>query len=291
MLAQRRAARDADVVHFQWLAVQPLDGPLLPARRPARADRPRRAAARAAPRPAPRTARLYAPRRRGRRPLRARRGGGSSTSCGIDPARVHVIPHGGVRRPARRRGASCRPSWPRSTTGGRSCCSSACCARTRASTCCSRRGDGNPRRASCGSSACRGWTSAPCEPPRRPTCASSRASSPTPRRPVCLRRADVVVLPYREIDQSGVLVHGAGVRQAAAAQRRRRLRRGRRGGCGRLVAAGDAGALRDALAALLADPAARAELAQAATALADGAWSWDASARAHIGLYERLAGR
>ena len=33
MLAYRRAARAADLVHFQWLAVQQLDGRLLPPRR------------------------------------------------------------------------------------------------------------------------------------------------------------------------------------------------------------------------------------------------------------------
>ena len=35
MLRYRRAARAADIVHFQWLAVQQLDGLLLPGRRPA----------------------------------------------------------------------------------------------------------------------------------------------------------------------------------------------------------------------------------------------------------------
>ena len=39
MLRYRRAARAADVVHFQWLTVQHLDGRLLPAPAP-----PRRAA-------------------------------------------------------------------------------------------------------------------------------------------------------------------------------------------------------------------------------------------------------
>src|SRR6266480_2200981 len=40
MLLYRRAARDADVVHFQWLAVQHLDGRLLPSRH-ARGERRR----------------------------------------------------------------------------------------------------------------------------------------------------------------------------------------------------------------------------------------------------------
>ena len=55
MLRYRRVARDADVVHFQWLDVQWLDRLLLP-RAAARAHRPRPAAARAAPRPGRRAA-------------------------------------------------------------------------------------------------------------------------------------------------------------------------------------------------------------------------------------------
>ena len=55
MLRYRRAARDADVVHFQWLTVQPLDVRLLPTDASGRADRPRRHPARAAARAARRS--------------------------------------------------------------------------------------------------------------------------------------------------------------------------------------------------------------------------------------------
>ena len=44
----------------------------------------------------------------------------------------------------------------------------------------------------------------------------------------CFRRADIVVLPYREIEQSGVLATALAFGSPAGAQRRRRLRRGRR---------------------------------------------------------------
>ena len=55
--------------------------------------------------------------------------------------------------------------------------------------------------------------------------------------PAFFDRADLVVLPYREIDQSGVLFTALGVRQAARADRRGRLPRGRGEGAAELVAA------------------------------------------------------
>jgi D-inositol-3-phosphate glycosyltransferase len=59
-------------------------------------------------------------------------------------------------------------------------------------------------------------------------------------------------------------------------------------GAARLVAPGDRGALRDALAALIADPAARARLGAAALAAARGPYSWDEAARQTLALYQRL---
>ena len=80
----------------------------------------------------------------------------------------------------------------------------------------------------------------------------------------CFRRAAIVVAPYREIEQSGVvataLAFGAplvvsdvgGFGELGAA------------GAARVVPPADAGALREALAGLLADPAERERLAAAA---------------------------
>ena len=171
--ATARAARAADVVHFQWLAVQPLDVRLLPLRPPARPHRPRRAAARAAPRPARRPAPSLRPRRRGRRALRARpraarrgarRGPGQGRG---DPARrLDSAPMPAARAAAARAGRR---------SPGPSSCSSACCAPTRGSTCCSRRGAGSPT-PSCGWSGCRAWTRPRCTPRRRPACAGSSVS-------------------------------------------------------------------------------------------------------------------
>ena len=77
MVAYARAApRRADVVHFQWLTVQPLDVHLLPRGVPDRPDRPRRPAARAARRAAAGAAAPLRARRPRGRPLRARRARG-----------------------------------------------------------------------------------------------------------------------------------------------------------------------------------------------------------------------
>ncbi|HZV72544.1 MAG TPA: glycosyltransferase family 4 protein [Conexibacter sp.] len=109
--------------------------------------------------------------------------------------------------------------------------------------------------------------------------------------PAFFRRADLVVLPYREIDQSGVLFTAlafgsplllsavGGFPEVAAT------------GAAELVPPGDAATLHAALRRLLADPAARERLAAAARAAAAGAYSWDAIAARHLALYETLSGR
>jgi glycosyltransferase involved in cell wall biosynthesis len=96
MLRYRAAASTADVVHFQWLTVQHLDGHLLPRGRPlvitAHDILPRE------PRPGQREAQRRLYRRfdavvvhseHGRRRL--------VEEVGVDPARVHVIRHGVLR--------------------------------------------------------------------------------------------------------------------------------------------------------------------------------------------------
>ena len=159
-------ARDADVVHFQWLDVQWLDRHLLP-RAAARAHRPRPAAARAAARPGPRPA---APVRRASTrwssiPSTGARS--SSRRSGSSPRKVHVIHHGAFEHlAAPGAAAAARPSWRGSTR--RWSCSSACCARTRASTCCSRRGGEGRRRRAVDRRDARGWTSSRCGRALRP---------------------------------------------------------------------------------------------------------------------------
>src|SRR5271156_2896937 len=102
MLRYRAAARAADVVHFQWLSVQHLDGYLLPPEHTAPGPRrppvlPAPATPRREPRPGQRAAqrRLYdrfdavvVHSAHGRERL--------IEELGLDPARVHVIAHGGL---------------------------------------------------------------------------------------------------------------------------------------------------------------------------------------------------
>ncbi|HTA14727.1 MAG TPA: glycosyl transferase family 1, partial [Solirubrobacteraceae bacterium] len=59
-------------------------------------------------------------------------------------------------------------------------------------------------------------------------------------------------------------------------------------GAARIVPAGDARALGAALRELLADRAALTEMCVRARAAAEGRYSWEAIARAHLDLYRRL---
>lgn len=109
--------------------------------------------------------------------------------------------------------------------------------------------------------------------------------------PAIFRRADVVVLPYRDAEQSGVLYAGlafgkpllltavGGFPEVAAT------------GAARLVPPEDAGALAAALSELTGDAGARAELAAAAEAAAAGPYSWDETARQALALYDELLER
>lgn len=109
--------------------------------------------------------------------------------------------------------------------------------------------------------------------------------------PPIFRRADLVVLPYLDAEHSGVLYTGlafgkplllsavGGFPEVAAT------------GAARLVPPGDVDALAAALAELSADEAARAELAAAARAAAEGPYSWDEAARLTLELYRELLER
>jgi glycosyltransferase involved in cell wall biosynthesis len=104
----------------------------------------------------------------------------------------------------------------------------------------------------------------------------------------CFRRAEVVVLPYRESEQSGVLATALAFGSPILASDVGGLRDAGAAGAARLVAPGDAGALGAALAELLADGAQRQRLAAAARALAAGDWSWGAVAERTRALYASL---
>jgi glycosyltransferase involved in cell wall biosynthesis len=106
--------------------------------------------------------------------------------------------------------------------------------------------------------------------------------------PAYFQRADLVVLPYREIDQSGVLFTAlafgkplllsdvGGFPEVAAT------------GAARIVPAGNPAALREGLRELLGDPSALLTMAERARAAAEGLYGWGAIARGTLELYESL---
>jgi glycosyltransferase involved in cell wall biosynthesis len=104
----------------------------------------------------------------------------------------------------------------------------------------------------------------------------------------CFRRADVVVLPYREIEQSGVLATALAFATPLLVSDVGGFREVADAGAARLVPPGDVPALHAALIELLADPPARERLADAARTLAAGACSWRAAAEQTATLYESL---
>jgi glycosyltransferase involved in cell wall biosynthesis len=111
--------------------------------------------------------------------------------------------------------------------------------------------------------------------------------------PAFLRRADLVVLPYirtERLDFSGVLATALAFGKPVVVSDVGSFSEVAALGAARLVAPDDSAALRDALIELLGDPDARARLAAGARAAAEGAYSWDAAARATLALYERISG-
>jgi glycosyltransferase involved in cell wall biosynthesis len=102
------------------------------------------------------------------------------------------------------------------------------------------------------------------------------------------RRADLAVLPYREIDQSGVLFTALGFGVPLVLTDVGGFPEIAEAGAAALVSPEDPAALHATLAELLADPARCAALATAALRLSGEEYGWDAIARAHLELYESL---
>jgi glycosyltransferase involved in cell wall biosynthesis len=275
MLRYRRAARAADVVHFQWLPVQALDAHLLPPTRPrlltAHDVLPRE----------PRPSQLEGQRRLYERmdAIVVHSGHGAARlrdELGLDPAKVHVIPHGVLdnlaavapvelfpkRKPVVLFFGLIRPykgldvlleAWRRAAPDAEL------------------------------------WVVG------MPRTDVSFVHGPGVRSALrfvsgaelagAFRAADLVVLPYREIDQSGVLFTAlafgkplllttvGGFPEVRAAAH---------------VPPGDPDALAGALDELLRDPARLAAMAAASRACAAGEYSWDAIARRTLGLYAHL---
>jgi len=282
---RRRAPREADVVHLQWLSVQQLDQRLLPRGVPlvltAHDVLPRE------PTPGQHDAQRRLYERVDAVVVHSEHGRDRLVREGaVDPAKVHVIPHGafthlldvpeaqpltgelaGVTGPVVLLFGLLRPykgidvaleAW-RGITGAELWIV------------------GMPRMDITGLKA-----SAP------PGVRFIERFVPDTELAAFFARADVVTLPYREIDQSGVLFTAlafgrpivltdvGGFSEVAAA------------GAALLVPPGDPAALRGALKGLLDDEQARTSLGHAAARVAQEDYSWDSIAAAHLALYDRL---
>lgn len=106
--------------------------------------------------------------------------------------------------------------------------------------------------------------------------------------PALMRRADLVVLPYRDAEHSGVLYAALAFGKPLVLSAVGGFPEVAEHGAARLVPPEDPAALAAALAELTADEQARAELSEAATRAAGGPYSWDAAARQTLALYRDL---
>lgn len=108
--------------------------------------------------------------------------------------------------------------------------------------------------------------------------------------PAIMRRADVVTLPYRDAEHSGVLYAALAFGKPLVLSAVGGFPEVAEGGAARLVPPEDPTALAAELTELVSDESARAELGEAAAAAAAGAYSWDEAARQTLALYEELLG-
>jgi len=106
--------------------------------------------------------------------------------------------------------------------------------------------------------------------------------------PAIFRRADLVVLPYRDAEHSGVLYTGLAFGKPLVLSSVGGFPEVAATGAARLVSPEDPEGLAAALSELVADPGARERLAEAARGAAIGPYSWDAVATRTLALYEEL---
>jgi len=109
--------------------------------------------------------------------------------------------------------------------------------------------------------------------------------------PALMRGADVVVLPYRDAEHSGVLYAALAFGKPLVLSAVGGFPEVAEQGAARLVPPEDPQALATELSELVADQAAREELGQAAAHAASGSYSWDESARQTLALYRELLDR
>jgi glycosyltransferase involved in cell wall biosynthesis len=106
--------------------------------------------------------------------------------------------------------------------------------------------------------------------------------------PAYFRRADLIALPHRDAEQSGVLFAALAFAKPIVLSDVGGFGEVAATGAGSLVPPGDAEALAASLRRLLDDAAAREQLAAAAAAAAAGPYSWELVARQTLDLYREL---
>jgi glycosyltransferase involved in cell wall biosynthesis len=106
--------------------------------------------------------------------------------------------------------------------------------------------------------------------------------------PALMRRADIVVLPYRDAEHSGVLYAALAFGKPLVLSAVGGFPEVAEQGAARLVPSADPTALAAALSELVGDESARRELGDAAARAATGAYSWDEAARRTLALYGEL---
>ena len=111
-----------------------------------------------------------------------------------------------------------------------------------------------------------------------------------PEIPAFFRRADVVTLPYRVIDQSGVLYTALAFGRPLVLTDVGGFPEVAAHGAGRVVPPEDPRALGAAIQELVSDPSERERMAAAARTAAAGPYSWDGIAERTLGLYRELLG-
>jgi glycosyltransferase involved in cell wall biosynthesis len=111
-----------------------------------------------------------------------------------------------------------------------------------------------------------------------------------PEIPAFMRRADLVVLPYRNIEQSGVLYTGLAFGRPLVLSNVGGFPEIAEQGAARLVPPEDPEALAATLSALLSDGSARDALADAAAAAAATTYSWERIGEQTMALYRDLLG-
>lgn len=281
-------AIDADVVHYQWLTMPVLDSHLLPSSRPRAMTahyvlppHPSRRQAARARRLFGRMDAVIAHSEHGAKRLRE--------EAGVDPSRVHVIPHGafdyltqlpdekplspeleGAEGPVILFFGLLRPY----------------------------KGLDTLLRAFRQVEGAELWIVGN---PRMDTGPLRRLADEVPGRvrfvtrfvedaeiPAIFRSADIVVLPYRDAEHSGVLYTGLAFGKPLVLSAVGGFPEVAAQGAARLVPPDDPLVLAGALSDLLADPEARAELAAGARAAATGPYSWDTIATQTIALYREL---